>query len=107
MVNLPAKSIITLYSKYEDLLSSEDVDVSTMQMSVYPNPTKGNVTLMLPNNTFSEASVLDITGRVVMTQAIKANGTGNVDVDLSELQKGMYIISVKGVTTLRKKVVVE
>ena len=62
---------------------------------------------MLPSNNYKEVSVLDITGRVVLTQTIKANGTGTERLDLSGLQKGMYIISAKGETTLRKKVVID
>ncbi|TAH25825.1 MAG: T9SS C-terminal target domain-containing protein [Cytophagales bacterium] len=107
MVNLPARSIMTLYSKYEDLLSSEDMDIANMEMIVYPNPSKGEVNIMLPSSNFKEVSVLDITGRVVLTQAVKANGTGTERLDLSGLQKGMYIISAKGSATLRKKVIVE
>ena len=107
MVNLPPNSIVTLYSKYENVTANEESIASNLEMIVYPNPSKGNVTLMLPSNNFTEASVLDITGRVVMTQAIKANGTGTERLDLSGLQKGMYIISAKGETTLRKKVVID
>ncbi len=107
MVNLPPNSIVTLYSKYEDVNANEESVASNLEMIVYPNPSKGELNIMLPSNNYKEVSVLDITGRVVLTQTIKANGTGNEYLNLSGLQKGMYIISAKGETTLRKKVVIE
>ena len=107
LVNLPAKSILTLSSKFEDVTANEESIASNLEMIVYPNPSKGEVNILLPSNNYKEVSVLDITGRVVMTQTIKANGTGTERLDLSSLQKGMYIISAKGETTLRKKVVID
>jgi hypothetical protein len=107
MINLPPNSIVTLYSKYQNVTANEESIASNLEMIVYPNPSKGEVTIMLPSNNYKEVSVLDITGRVVLTQTIKANGTGNEYLNLSGLQKGMYIISAKGETTLRKKVVIE
>ena len=107
MVSLPPNSIVTLYSKYENVTASEDVVGANLEMIVYPNPSKGELNIMLPSNNYKEVSVLDITGRVVLTQTIKANGTGTERLDLSGLQKGMYIISAKGETTLRKKVVID
>ncbi|HEX8549217.1 MAG TPA: T9SS type A sorting domain-containing protein [Cytophagaceae bacterium] len=108
MVNLPPNSIITLYSKFEDVtLANEQADVASMQMMVYPNPTKGEVSVMLPNNSFRDVEVYDITGRLVMTQALKANGTKFESLNLSGLQKGIYIISAKGDINLRSKIMLE
>ena len=107
MVNLPAKSIMTLSSKYEDVTANEESIALNLEIIIYPNPSKGELNILLPSNNYKEVSVLDISGRVVLTQTIKANGTGTESLDLSGLQKGMYIISAKGETTLRKKVVID
>ena len=77
------------------------------ELILFPNPSKGEVNILLPSNNYKEVSVLDNTGKVVLTQNIKANGSGTERLDLSGLQKGMYIISAKGETTLRKKVVID
>jgi O-glycosyl hydrolase len=108
MVNLPANSVLTLSSKYEDVTATEDeAALANMEMVVYPNPTSGEMNIMLPTSNFKEISVIDITGRLMMTKAIKSNGSGSEYLDLSSLQKGVYIISAKGESTLRKKIVVE
>ena len=87
--------------------ANEELIASNLEMIVYPNPSKGELNILLPSNNYKEVSVLDITGRIVLTQIIKANGSGAERLDLSGLQKGMYIISAKGETTLRKKVVID
>ena len=108
MVYVPAKSVVTLSSKYEDVTTANEENIaSNFEMVIYPNPSRGELNVTLPNASFKEFAVLDITGRVVLTKAIKANGIGQERIDLSGLQKGIYIITAKGETTLREKVIVE
>jgi hypothetical protein len=106
VVNVPARSVVTLHSKFEDVISSNEEQFTSADMSVYPNPTKGNLTVSLPSSNYNSIEVTDLSGRVVLTQTVR-NNHDNVQVSLEELQKGMYIISAKGANTLRKKVVVE
>jgi O-glycosyl hydrolase len=107
LVNLPGKSIITYYSKYEDVTANEEENFAAMEMIVYPNPSKGSVSLMLPNESFKEITVTDLAGREALRVKAKFNAPNTVNLELSDLPKGMYIISAKGNTTLRKKVVIE
>ncbi len=93
--------------KRENITANDKPKLINLEMIVYPNPSKGELNIILPSNNYKEVSVLDITGRVVLTQTIKVNDVGVERLDLSGLQKGMYIISAKGETTLRKKVVIE
>ena len=107
MVYLPANSILTLSSKYEDVTANDESIAANLEMIVYPNPSKGELNVILPSGNYRELNVLDITGRIVLTQTIKSNGIGEEHIDLSGLQKGIYIVTAKGETTLRRKVVVE
>ncbi|MEN9394505.1 MAG: hypothetical protein RL362_726, partial [Bacteroidota bacterium] len=65
-------------------------------MVVYPNPAGEVLNVQLPLNgqVYSTAQVLDLSGRVVMTQAI--NGMSNIQINTSVLPAGMYVIQVRG-----------
>ena len=73
------------------------------QIELYPNPTKGLVYL---NGTFGEevfVSVLDLTGKVILTQTIT---NSNQIIDLSNSPSGMYILkTLDGNKVLIMKVV--
>jgi hypothetical protein len=61
------------------------------QLSVYPNPAKGEVSITLPV-AISNVTVLDITGREVMTINAKDK---TVKMDVSDLKQGLYFVSAK------------
>ncbi|TAH24122.1 MAG: T9SS C-terminal target domain-containing protein, partial [Cytophagales bacterium] len=62
------------------------------QTKLFPNPAKGNVTLKLPNNSFTEISLSDLTGKVLLTQS----ASEVQDINLSGINSGMYVLTVKG-----------
>ncbi|MDP2176389.1 MAG: T9SS type A sorting domain-containing protein [Bacteroidota bacterium] len=74
------------------------VNVNTLNtdvLSVYPNPTKDvlNINLnVVYANTKNTVEIVDLTGKVVMTETLNANSSSQVDV--SSLEKGMYIVRV-------------
>ena len=62
---------------------------------VYPNPTKGNLTIKLQKG-LSQSSRLqidDIAGRVVWQQTL-AKGQNNIDLDVYKLPAGRYLIKI-------------
>lgn len=72
-------------------------DVSTEEISIYPNPSNGEITINAEG--YDAAVVTDIQGQEVM-QLDAVNGTH----DLSNLQAGMYLIQLKsndGIVTER------
>lgn len=62
------------------------------EVFVYPNPTAGQLKIDLSNNKGAsyKAMIFDMTGRVVMTEQINAQGT----IDVSKLQAGSYFIQL-------------
>ena len=68
--------------------------VAAKKLGVYPNPTTG----ILNFNTTEpvDVTVTDLTGKVVYTAKAVNNGGS---INLSSLQKGMYIAQLKGATT--------
>jgi hypothetical protein len=59
---------------------------------VYPNPTSGVLTVEFDSNVAKTVSVLDVTGRVIMT----TTGSNNaVSVDLSSVAAGIYYVKLQ------------
>ena len=66
-------------------------------LTVYPNPSTGVFSFSTPESI--DVMVLDITGKTVYTATGISNGE---NIDLSNLQSGMYIARIKGVSGLEK-----
>lgn len=74
------------------------VNGPTASLLTSPNPTTGkvNISWQLPEARQGTVTVADVAGRIVYTAHINmASGTGNSQIDLSSLNNGLYIISVK------------
>jgi hypothetical protein len=80
---------------------------STLNISLYPNPSKGIVHIYMEGQTNGDNAIecYDFAGRMV----IKTNMlTNNADLDFTALSKGLYIIKVKSATgEVVKKVIIE
>lgn len=73
------------------------------QFTAYPNPTKGILNFSTPETI--DVTVVDITGKIVHT----AKGINDGDsINLTNLQKGLYIAQINGATTHKtEKIVIE
>ncbi|MCH8331643.1 MAG: T9SS type A sorting domain-containing protein [Bacteroidetes bacterium] len=81
---------------------------NTFQVSVFPNPNGGRLTLRIKSNHQTDLSMTlyRIDGKMVLTKEISANGSFEKQLDLSKHAKGIYylqLVSEKGV--IIKKVV--
>lgn len=76
---------------------SQIQESASAALSIYPNPTPGNVTISF-NSGKSEnvlMNVTDLAGRSVLTQQISATeGMNTHETDLSSLAKGVYLIEL-------------
>lgn len=66
---------------------------SVTEVTFYPNPTSGKLTVSLPHDqvgTTVNIRLTDLSGRIVKTQILPASN----ELDLSELKAGTYMISV-------------
>ena len=61
---------------------------------IYPNPTQNSITINVGNNQLTNASinVIDMTGRILITQRINNQ---NIQLNLSHLSKGIYFINFR------------
>lgn len=68
-------------------------------IAVYPNPAKDELTIEFLSKqiTNTQAIIFDVTGKQAITQSIDAQaGTNLIDIDLSSLPKGTYILKLTG-----------
>ncbi len=66
---------------------------TSVQVSAFPNPTTDNVTISAAAEGNASLNVTDVSGKVVLTNNLDLS-TGNVNVNLSSLEAGMYIFNV-------------
>jgi hypothetical protein len=99
---------ITIPCRMSQLLAS----ASAINAEAFPNPTDGKTTLKFNSN--SEAKylikVLDITGRVIMSDVANAiEGINLHELDLSNVAKGIYMVTLQteGMDIQTLKVTVE
>ncbi len=77
----------------QTITSVDDVQVEESLISVYPNPTSGDLNVNLPDRELDNLNIIDMTGRTVKSMNI-AGRTGTVSVSLSELANGIYFVTV-------------
>ncbi|NJM79543.1 MAG: T9SS type A sorting domain-containing protein [Flavobacterium sp.] len=78
--------------------------------ALFPNPNKGNFTLSFTSDDLSDIviDVHDISGRKVYKKSFANNGTFNQNIDLNDVQKGIYLVSIiDGEKKMVKRIVVE
>lgn len=79
------------------------IDLNKMRVS--PNPNNGQFTISLPNTGTFEVNVYDLTGQLIYTQQMSSELN---QMDISDLNSGIYIISAQnGSTQFKERVVVK
>ncbi|MDD2982197.1 MAG: T9SS type A sorting domain-containing protein [Crocinitomicaceae bacterium] len=72
------------------------LETTTVQASVYPNPANDIVNIVVAGFVGNaNLTVTDITGKIVMTEAISTNAAGKASVNTSELTPGLYIFKLQ------------
>ncbi len=81
-------------------------DLNTFnQLRVYPNPTQHQITIENGDMLMNEITVFDILGKEVKHVYIS---TSKSTLDISDLQKGMYLLKIKsGTSFMTKKIIKE
>ncbi len=90
-------------SNLRDSLSTGPTAISEnsgrlQSVSVYPNPSKGQITISAPTiqaGTDLEINVINILGKTVFHDRVKAISQGIYDLNLTSLNSGLYIVELK------------
>jgi hypothetical protein len=80
------------------------------KLSVYPNPTKTQITIDLSNTTSDEYAftISNVLGAEVCSYQVFVNGTFKKNVDLSSFPKGVYLLNISNSnSSVTERIVVE
>jgi len=61
-------------------------------ISVYPNPTSGKITVSTNDNTSGTVEIFTVTGEKVMTFRNEFRHSGKITIDISKLPRGLYFL---------------
>lgn len=83
----------------------EEINISS-DISIYPNPTSDNVSVMVGNGLINKVEILDVHGKVIMSSTDLNNAA--VEVSVAGISEGIYFVRVHtadgiGVTRLIKE----
>ena len=95
-------------SKFTDaVLAIDDVSSINDEFTIFPNPSKGILKIKsLTDFGYSKIALFDLNGREVFSK--NKNITGTINLDLEHLNKGLYILNIKGESyNLNKKILIE
>lgn len=80
---------------YDDItLSTNAVTIDGASVSVFPNPTQGELFIDAPNVTVETVSMYDITGRLVLSTRPEKTDK-QIKINLGELSSGNYILKLE------------
>lgn len=85
------------YEQYDDCISAPDVpEIRAIEdimadIKILPNPTNGIVNLLFPKSIEGNCQVLDITGKIIMTQSF--NDVANLELNLTGYT-GFHLIRI-------------
>lgn len=88
-------------------INIEDISVSEEDIIVYPNPANTNITILLNENHKGKVEFIlyDILGKQHIIRPI-ANNTNEYNINLSDLQSGMYYLQIKTNSKLTTKKII-
>jgi hypothetical protein len=72
-------------------LSVVNVTKNEEQLFVYPNPTNGNVRIVIPDAESGNITIINSIGQVINTEKIN-QGTNNIEINTETWAKGLYLV---------------
>jgi hypothetical protein len=91
---------ITAADVSKDIVLLSDVGINKIDkgtIKVYPNPTSGNLFVSMPENTGKEVTIriTNIIGTVIIENKV-VNSSGQIKLDVSGLDNGVYFVNISG-----------
>ena len=100
---MPAMSIQTFIIPLINETNINTINMSTLNLKIYPNPFKDYITIALPDNDVYDINVYDFLGRMLINST---NKTGIVTLDCKYFSTGLYYVLAKNkYVTLSGKIV--
>jgi subtilisin-like proprotein convertase family protein len=91
-------------------LSIDEQEGAISNLAIYPNPNNGNFNIQFTSNSSNEINVgvHDMRGREIFAKKYSNNGLFNENLQLSNAQSGIYLVTIQdGSSKVTKKIVIE
>lgn len=96
---IPTTSIPTQILVVDPVNSVKNLNATSNNISVYPNPTNSNLMVQSLGETIESIHLYDITGNLILSKS--AVGAFKTILDLDDLPSGIYVIQVQSATTYK------
>lgn len=94
---------VTFNAENSEILGTDDL--TNFGIKIYPNPADTNISINFGNENATRISIYDILGREIY---YSTNNSSNVNIDVSNLSTGMYVIKLFSNTfNISKKIVIK
>jgi len=94
-LTLPAYRSCFVISPAKELVSGINDHAGKADFDIYPNPTDKLLTIQFGSTQYKKVNIIDMSGRIIQSYAIHAQ-TQNMKIDVSNLKKGAYFVSLLG-----------
>jgi subtilisin-like proprotein convertase family protein len=91
-------------------LSIDEQEGAISNLAIYPNPNNGNFNIQFTSTSGNEINinVHDLRGREIFNKKYSNNGLFNENLQLSNVQSGIYLVTIQdGSSKITKKIVIE
>lgn len=68
------------------------IENNAIQALIYPNPSKGKVTVSWSENLETAIDLFDLQGRIILSKQIQSSG---IELDINKFSDGIYLISIQ------------
>lgn len=85
---------ITYYARWQDTTVAIET-VAVDDIALWPNPTRGTLTLSLGTAADAQVMVLDAVGRTVLRTDVRPTADGSAKILLADLPDGLYTVQVR------------
>ncbi len=69
--------------------------IETEELLIYPNPATTTIFLQMGNREIEYLMVSDFTGRVLISENIQAEQSGNYEVAVNQMDAGVYVVTIR------------
>ena len=82
-------------------------EAETSSVNVFPNPTTGKFSVFSSQFSVERIEIFDVYGRKQKAESRKQKAEGNIEMDISNLQSGIYFIKITTETEIIVKKIIK
>jgi hypothetical protein len=91
--------------RFANDLTAHVKEIGKLAVAVFPNPATEAVTIRFETEGNTDVAITDLTGHTVIAEQVTANGTVSLQMDVSALAPGVYLVAINGMATGAKVIV--